>query len=64
MRACVAAGVGTTITLSVGGKTDDRHDRPMQVTGRVRVVSDDRFEEPTPTHGGFRFFDGGTTVVL
>jgi len=30
----------------------------------VRVISDGRFEEPTPTHGGYRFFDGGTTVVL
>jgi microcystin degradation protein MlrC len=27
-------------------------------------MSDGLFEEPTPTHGGFRFFDGGTTVVL
>jgi hypothetical protein len=27
--------------------------------GRVRTISDGLFEEPTPTHGGFRFFDGG-----
>ena len=64
VRACVAAGVGQTLTLRVGGKTDDRHGQPVAVTGRVRVISDGRFEEPTPTHGGFRFFDGGTTVVL
>jgi hypothetical protein len=30
----------------------------------VRVISDGRCEEPTPTHAGFRYFDGGTAVVL
>jgi microcystin degradation protein MlrC len=61
---CVAAGVGATLTLNVGGKTDDRHGRPVRVTGTVRRISDGKFEEPTPIHGGFRFFNGGTTVVL
>jgi microcystin degradation protein MlrC len=64
VRACVAAGVGATVALDVGGKIDDLHGRPIRVTGRVRVLSDGRFEDPTPTHGGFRFFDGGTTAVL
>jgi microcystin degradation protein MlrC len=64
VAACVAAGVGQSVTLRVGAKTDDRHGLPVEVTGHVRVISDGRFEEPTPTHGGFRFFDGGTTVVL
>jgi microcystin degradation protein MlrC len=64
VRACVAAGVGNTLTLRVGAGTDDRHGRPVEVTGQVRVFSDGKFEEPTPTHGGFRFFDGGTTAVL
>jgi microcystin degradation protein MlrC len=61
---CIAAGVGATISLEVGGKTDDLHGRPVAVTGTVRRISDGRFEEPTPIHGGFRFFDGGPTVVL
>jgi microcystin degradation protein MlrC len=64
VAACVAAGVGATVTLCVGGKTDDRHGRPVEVTGRVRVISEGRYEEPTPTHGGFRFFEAGSTVVL
>ncbi len=64
VSACVAAGVGSTVTLQVGGKTDDRHGRPVTVTGTVRRISDGKFEEPTPVHGGFRFFNGGTTVVL
>jgi microcystin degradation protein MlrC len=64
VSACIAAGVGQSVKLPVGAKTDEMHGRPVDVSGRVRVISDGRFEEPTPTHGGFRFFEGGTTVVL
>jgi len=64
VQACIAAGVGAEVTLAVGGKTDDLHGRPVTVTGRVRVISDGKFEDTTPTHGGFRYFDGGPTVVL
>jgi microcystin degradation protein MlrC len=64
VAACVAAGVRSRVTLAVGGKTDDRHGAPVQVTGVVRTISDGRFEERTPRHGGQRFFDAGPTVVL
>jgi len=61
---CLAAGVGSDLTLKVGGKTDDMHGEPVEVTGHVRVISDGKYEETGPIHGGFRFFDGGTTVAL
>jgi microcystin degradation protein MlrC len=64
VAACVAAGVGADITLRVGGKTDDMHGSPVEVTGRVRLISDGKYEDPTPTHGGWRYFDDGTRVVL
>jgi microcystin degradation protein MlrC len=64
VQACVAAGVGRELTLRVGAKTDDRHGRPVEVTGRVRVLADGKFEELTPIHGGGRFFDQGLTAVL
>jgi microcystin degradation protein MlrC len=64
VKECLAAGIGNTLTLRVGGKTDQRHGRPVEVTGRVRLISDGKFEEWRPTHGGGRFFDQGTTVVL
>jgi microcystin degradation protein MlrC len=64
VAACVQAGVGSTLTLAVGARTDHRHGRPVTVTGTVRRISDGKFEEPTPTHGGYRYFNGGTTVVL
>jgi microcystin degradation protein MlrC len=61
---CLAAGVGATITLAVGAKTDRNHGEPVEVTGRVRVMTDGRYEDPGPTHAGQRFYDGGPTVVL
>lgn len=62
--ACVAVGLRSRITLEVGGKTDDRHGAPFPVSGIVAAVSDGRFEDPTPTHGGSRFFDLGATARL
>ncbi|HEX7126973.1 MAG TPA: M81 family metallopeptidase [Thermodesulfobacteriota bacterium] len=64
VAACAAAGVGATVRLRVGAKTDDRHGEPVEVEGRVRLLSDGRYEDPTPTHGGARFFDAGPTAVL
>ncbi|MBX6771730.1 MAG: M81 family metallopeptidase [Chloroflexi bacterium] len=61
---CVAAGVGSVVTLRVGGKTDRLHGEPIEVTGRVRLISDGRFEETRPIHGGGRYFNAGVTVVL
>jgi len=62
--ACIEAGVGRTITLAVGAKTDHLHGEPVTVTGRVRSIAEGRYEEPRPTHGGFRFFDDGVRAVL
>jgi microcystin degradation protein MlrC len=64
VAACQRAGIGAEVTLRVGAKTDRMHGDPVEVTGRVRVISDGKYEEPRPTHGGTRFFDGGPTVVL
>ncbi len=64
VAACMVAGPGADITLDVGAKTDDRHGRAVRVRGRVRLLGDGRFEEPTPVHGGYRFFDAGATAVL
>jgi microcystin degradation protein MlrC len=61
--ACARAGVGATVTLRVGGKTDDRHGAPVEVTGRVRTLSDGRFVHKGPMMRGLagRL---GTTAVL
>ena len=61
---CESAGVGSTLTINVGGKTDNMHGEPVTVTGVVRKLFDGKFEDVGPTHGGFKYFDGGTTAVL
>jgi microcystin degradation protein MlrC len=38
--ACMAAGVGRQVTLSIGGKVDRGHGPPLPVTGVVRLLSD------------------------
>lgn len=64
VQECVRAGVGGELTTRVGGKTDDRHGQPVEVTGTVRVLALGAFEELKPTHGGGRYFDQGLTAVL
>lgn len=62
-QACTRAGVGATVTLQVGGKVDATHGAPLQVTGRVRTLSDGRFVHKGPM---FRGLPGklGPTAVL
>ena len=62
VAACVEAGVGSEVTLDVGGKTDDMHGKPVRVTGVVRAISDGDFEETRPIHAGYRYFSAGTCV--
>jgi microcystin degradation protein MlrC len=64
VRACWGAGAGATVAVRAGGKTDDQHGRPVRLSAHVRTLSDGRFEEPEPRHGGQRFFDAGPTAVL
>ena len=40
-----AAGIGATISLRVGGKTDRRHGEPLEARFTVRGLYDGRFEE-------------------
>jgi microcystin degradation protein MlrC len=64
IEACLAAGIGATVTIEVGGKTDSLHGSPVSLTGRITRISDGRFEDTGTVHAGWRFFDGGTTVVI
>jgi len=64
VQTCISAGVGSTITLKVGAGTDQLHGEPIEVTANVRAITDGKFEEPKPTHGGIRFFDYGPSVAL
>ncbi|MPY82999.1 MAG: hypothetical protein GEV00_06670 [Actinophytocola sp.] len=64
VRHCVTAGTGATVRTTVGARHAHSPGHPVQVTGTVRLIADGRFEDTTPTHCGFRFFDMGRTAVL
>lgn len=64
VAACMEAGVGATVELEVGGKTDDLHGSPVAIRGTVRILSDGKWEDPGDTHGGYRFFDTGPTALV
>jgi microcystin degradation protein MlrC len=40
------AGVGREVNLTVGAKTDDLHGRPVEVKGRVKLLSDGTYADP------------------
>jgi microcystin degradation protein MlrC len=64
VQLCIKAGVGASLILEVGGKTDSFHGDPVPISGTIRTLFDGKFEDDGPTHGGFRFYDGGPTAVL
>ncbi len=64
VQRCAAAGIGVTVTLPVGGKQDDLHGEPVEISGRVKCLHDGRFIETEPRHGGARYHDQGFTAVL
>ena len=60
----VAAGIGARLELPLGGKTDNRHGKPLAASVRVRGIFNGKFNEPEARHGGRTEYDMGTTVVL
>ena len=63
----IAAGVGTNQTFALGGKTDmpaiGLKGEPLEITGRVRAITDGRFVITGPMMTGVTV-DMGPTVVL
>lgn len=60
----VAAGTGARLTLSMGGKTDDRHGPPIRAEVRVRGIHEGSFTESAVRHGGKTSFNMGLTAVV
>jgi microcystin degradation protein MlrC len=63
VEACIRAGVGSTVTLSVGGKLSRGFGRPVHVTGRVRTISDGLYRYTGPTYHGVATSMGRTVVL-
>ena len=60
---CIAAGVGATVDLTLGGKTDELHGPPLPVRAYVRAISDGRYVNEGPMMAGLPV-DLGPTAVL
>ena len=56
-------GDGQLVEIQLGGHTDDLHGAPLNVTGRVKSLSDGAFVNEGPMGAGARS-DMGATVVL
>ena len=68
VAACQEAGVGNTVSLMIGAKTDAHHGTPVPFTGRVRNLTDGRFQlENLKSHmasmGGSNVEMGPSAVV-
>ena len=63
VAAAVEAGVGSEVTVDLGGKTDKLHGPPLNVTGTVRLISDGKFIARGPMGTGSER-DMGRTAVL
>jgi microcystin degradation protein MlrC len=64
VQACATAGIGATVTLDAGGKTDNLHGSPVRISGRVKCLHDGRYTETEARHGGQRYFDQGLSAVI
>jgi len=50
----IEAGVGSRPTITLGGKTDDRHGEPLEVEGYVATITDGQFRNTGPMATGVR----------
>lgn len=67
VRQMAAAGVGATVTLALGGRTDmpaiERRGEPLTVTGRVRTLSDGEWIVRGPMYTGVKVSMGPSAVL-
>lgn len=52
VQQAVKAGIGATIDIEVGGKTDDLHGKPLKTKAYVKAISDGIFIKTTPMGRG------------
>ena len=63
VQAALKAGVGATISLKLGGKTDAFHGKSLDVTAKVINITEGKFVNTGPMITGVEF-DIGPTAVL
>lgn len=62
VKAAIASGVGSEVTLNVGGKIDRLHGSTLTLTGKVRTISDGIFIHKGPMNTGTFGYLGRTVV--
>ncbi|MEI7970668.1 MAG: M81 family metallopeptidase [Betaproteobacteria bacterium] len=67
VAAMIAAGVGATVTLDIGGKMDmpaiGRKGEPLRLTGVVRAITDGEYTVTGPQFTGMRCYMGRAAVL-
>ena len=59
----IEAGIGNTVTMKVGGKTDPWVGEPLEVTGTVNCISDGKYMPTGPMSRGGEHNMGKTAVL-
>ncbi|MFH0848242.1 MAG: M81 family metallopeptidase [archaeon] len=63
VQRAIEIGVGGTLSMAVGGKTDSFHGHPVQIEGVVKTISDGAFVNKGPMETGITSNLGKTAVV-
>lgn len=67
VRIMQAAGVGATVTLELGGKSEmpslQLKGKPLKLTGRVRTITDGEWIVRGPMYNGYKVMMGPTAVL-
>ena len=64
VKHAIEAGVGNTVSLKVGGKTDPRHGEPIALNGYVKLITDGTFVHKGPMSRGIKSGMGMTVVLI
>jgi len=59
----IEAGIGNEVTVRVGGKVVDLQGKPLDVTGKVKLISDGQWVGKGPMGAGVRHNNGNTVVI-
>jgi len=59
-----ASGIGGQVMVELGGKTDERHGKPLKVTGTVKTLTDGKWIVKGPMGTGSESDMGETAVLL
>jgi microcystin degradation protein MlrC len=64
VEAAVKAGIDGAFDMTVGGKTDNLHGKPIRIRGLVKSLHSGEYIENEIRHGGGRYFSLGPTAVI